>query len=164
MKQSAGILLYRVVEGEMQFFLVHPGGPFWKDRHKGTWSIPKGEFAEEEPLAAAAREFYEETGHEINIDGAIPLNPVKLKSGKVIHAWAVAGDVDPNSVTSNMCMVEWPPHSGKKLAIPEIDQGGWFNTDQTKAKINAKQFTLVVEALSKIKQRFHPGMDFLPHI
>ena len=111
-KQSAGILVYRLVDERPQFFLVHPGGPFWKNKDAGAWSIPKGEFtAEEEGLIAAKREFLEETGQAI--DGEfILLDPIKLKSGKTVHAWAVEGNVDETNIQSNIFPFEWPPRSG----------------------------------------------------
>ena len=114
MKQSAGILLYKI-DGEPKFFLVHPGGPFWKNKDLGAWSIPKGELADDEnPLDAAVREFEEETG--VRLHGSfIALSPVKLKSGKTVHAWAIAGDINPEAIVSNTFEVEWPPKSGKKL-------------------------------------------------
>jgi len=144
-KQSAGILLYRKVDSEIEFFLVHPGGPFFKNKDDGTWSIPKGEFTDDEDaLTAAKREFEEETGSAI--DGKfIPLTPVKLKSGKTVRAWAVEGDIDPTQITSNTFTIEWPPKSGKMQAFPEIDRAGWFGYNEAIAKINNAQAALVIE-------------------
>jgi predicted NUDIX family NTP pyrophosphohydrolase len=140
MKQSAGILLYRKVNSNvLQVLLVHPGGPFFKNKDAGAWSIPKGEFLDgEEPLAAAKREFEEETGQPVSGD-FVPLGSVKLKSGKIVHAWAVEGDIDHETVVSNICELEWPPRSGKKITIPEIDRAGWFNLTVAKQKINEAQ-------------------------
>src|SRR5271165_5004922 len=112
-KQSAGILLYRKKGDQLQVFLVHPGGPFFKKKDLGVWSIPKGEFLDDEdPLAAAKREFHEETGQAIDGD-FIKLKPVTLKSGKVVHAWAIEGDINHETILSNMFEMEWPPKSGK---------------------------------------------------
>lgn len=144
-KQSAGVLLYRKLNNILQVFLVHPGGPFWKNKDDGAWSIPKGEYEDgEDPLEAARREFFEETGQ--NIDGDfIALNSIKLKSGKIVHAWAVAGDIDQDNIKSNLFEMEWPPKSGKTQAFPEIDRGEWFSVEEAKVKINAAQAGLVEE-------------------
>jgi predicted NUDIX family NTP pyrophosphohydrolase len=149
-KRSAGILLYRKTNNLLQFFLVHPGGPFFKNKDAGAWSIPKGEFLDEEdPLVAAKREFMEETGHAID-GNFIPLKPVTLKSGKIVHAWAVERDIDHETIFSNLFEMEWPPKSGKKQSFPEIDRAGWFEPDEAKAKINAGQLGLIDDFLSKI--------------
>jgi len=149
-KQSAGILLYRTTGGLLQVFLVHPGGPFFKNKDLGAWSIPKGEFPEDEdPLLAAKREFLEETGQPIDGD-FIKLKPVTLKSGKTVHAWAVEGDIDHETIFSNLFEMEWPPKSGKKQSFPEIDRAAWFDLDEAKAKISPGQAGLIVE-LSNIK-------------
>ena len=150
MKQSAGILLYRRKKKETEVFLVHPGGPFWKNKDAGSWSIPKGEFTEsEDPLDAAKREFKEETG--IHCEGEfIELSPVKLKSGKVIFAWAMEKDINPDLIKSNFFEMEWPPKSGKKMSFPEIDKGGWFSPAEAKLKINATQSAFIDELLFKI--------------
>jgi predicted NUDIX family NTP pyrophosphohydrolase len=149
-KQSAGILLYREINKQLQFFLVHPGGPFYKNKDLGAWSIPKGEFLDdEEALIAAKREFFEETGQAI--DGEfMELEPVTLKSGKIIHAWAIKGDINHETIFSNSFEMEWPPKSGKKQSFPEIDRAGWFNKDEALLKINATQAALVADLLSKI--------------
>lgn len=151
MKQSAGILLYRFNQTDLEFFLVHPGGPFWKNKDLGTWSIPKGEFVDgEEALKAAQREFEEETGQKI--DGKfIALNPVKMKSGKVIYAWAIEKDIDPKILVSNTLHVEWPPKSGKKIEIPEVDKGEWFLFDDAKEKLNASQVPLLDQLINILK-------------
>lgn len=148
--KSAGILLYRKTNNGLQVFLVHPGGPFFKNKDVGAWSIPKGEFMDdEEPLTAARREFEEETGQAINGD-FIELEPVRLKSGKTVHAWAVEGDINHETITSNLFEIEWPPKSGKKQSFPEIDQAGWFNIDKAKLKVNAAQVGLI-EELERLK-------------
>jgi predicted NUDIX family NTP pyrophosphohydrolase len=142
-KQSAGLVVFRKKKNELQFFLVHPGGPFFARKDEGTWSIPKGEFDDsEDALTAAKREFKEETG--IDIEGKFtPLNSVKLKSGKHVHAWAVEGDVDETKVVSNTFEIEWPPKSGKQKTFPEIDKAAWFNLQEAKEKINPSQIALL---------------------
>jgi len=153
MKQSAGILLYRFNQKKLEFFLVHPGGPFWKNKDSGVWSIPKGEFVDgEEPLKAAQREFEEETGQKINGD-FIPLNPVKLKSGKIVYAWAIEKDIDPSILLSNTLQIEWPPKSGKKIEIPEVDKGEWFLIDEAKEKINPSQVDLLLQLTQILTKR-----------
>jgi predicted NUDIX family NTP pyrophosphohydrolase len=150
MKKSAGILVFRLTNGKPQFFLVHPGGPFWKNKDEGAWSIPKGEFADDEdPLVAAKREFEEETG--IRCGGKfIELAPVKQKSGKLVFAWALEMDIDPGSVKSNLFSVEWPPKTGKMQEFPEIDKGGWFDVHVAKQKINASQAYFLDQLVTKL--------------
>ena len=133
-------------------FLVHPGGPFWKNKDDGAWTVPKGEYEDnEDPLTAAKREFYEETGH--NIDGDfIELKSVKLKSGKIVQAWAVEGDIDPANIKSNLFEVEWPPKSGKMKSFAEVDRAGWFTVDEAKVKMNAGQVGLVEELLQLVNK------------
>jgi len=144
-KQSAGILLYRIVNDQLQVLLVHPGGPFFKNKDDGSWSIPKGEFAEEEnPLDAAKREFLEETGQSIE-GHFIELTPVQQKGGKTVHAWAVEGDIDHETIVSNTFEIEWPPRSGKKQSFPEIDRAAWFDLETAKVKINAAQAGFISE-------------------
>ena len=142
-KQSAGILLYRNTNNILEVFLVQPGGPFFKNKDEGSWSIPKGEFLyDEEALTAAKREFEEETGQ--TIDGNfISLGSIKQKSGKIVYAWAVEGDINHETIFSNTCEIEWPPRSGKKLTIPEIDRAAWFEVDEGKRKINPSQAELI---------------------
>ena len=142
-KQSAGILLYRTINNTLEIFLVHPGGPYFKNKDDGSWSIPKGEFLnDEEALTAAKREFEEETGQPI--DGKfIELGSIQQKNGKVVHAWAVEGDINHETIFSNTCEIEWPPRTGKKLTIPEIDRAAWFAPAIAKQKINPAQAELV---------------------
>jgi len=150
-KQSAGILLYRNKAPTLQIFLVHPGGPFFKNKDAGVWSIPKGEFLDEEDaLAAAKREFLEETGQAVNGEFT-KLSPVQLKSGKIVHAWAIEGDVDHEVITSNLFEMEWPPKSGKMQSFPEVDRAEWFAIDEAKVKLNPAQVELV-EELVKIQR------------
>jgi predicted NUDIX family NTP pyrophosphohydrolase len=134
-KETAGILLYRVRQGAFEVFLVHPGGPFWMKKDDGAWSIPKGEIEEgEDHLHAAKREFHEETG--FSLDGNfIALAPLKQRGGKIVHAWAVEGDVDAQSIKSNLFTMEWPPRSGKHAEFPEVDRAGWFTLEAAKEKI-----------------------------
>ena len=137
--KSAGILLYRFREGVLQVLLAHPGGPFWAKKDAGAWTIPKGEIGDsEEPLAAARRELREETG--LDLDGEfIALAPVRQKSGKWVHAWALEGDCDPAAIRSNTFSVEWPPRSGKQREFPEIDRAAWFTIPEAREKILAAQ-------------------------
>ena len=149
MKRSAGILLFRRKD-ELEVFLVHPGGPFWAKRDEGAWSIPKGEFADEDPLEAARREFEEETGQAIDGEFVL-LTPIVQKGGKEVHAWAVEGDIDPAIVKSNLIEVEWPPKSGKRLMIPEVDQGAWFTVSAAKHKINPAQVSIIDELAAHLR-------------
>ena len=150
-RTSAGILLFRHRGGAPEVFLVHPGGPFWAKKDAGAWSIPKGEFeADEDPLAAAKREFAEEIGvalHGVATAGDEPkaLTPITQKNRKVVHAWAVEGDLDPASIKSNEFELEWPPKSGKRITIPEVDRAAWFALDEALKKINPAQAALVKE-------------------
>ena len=149
-KQSAGILLYRFINNQLQVFLVHPGGPFFKNKDDGSWSIPKGEFADDEnPLDAAKREFLEETGQIIH-GNFIALTPIQQKGGKTVRAWAIEGDIDHKTIVSNTFEIEWPPRSGKKQTFPEIDKAAWFDTGLAKIKINAAQSELINELALKI--------------
>ena len=152
-KQSAGILLYRIKNHQPEFFLVHPGGPFWLKKDAGAWSIPKGEIEEgEDAMNVAVREFKEETGQEI-IGKFIPLESVKQKAGKLIVAWAVEGDVDESKILSNTFEIEWPPKSGKMKTFPEIDKAEWFSPDVAKEKINPAQTNFIEELLSKLQHK-----------
>ena len=124
--------------------LVHPGGPMWAKRDAGAWSIPKGEYeAGEDPLAAAKREFEEELGTPAPDGPMTDLGEVKQKSGKIVSAWSVAGDLDVTEITSNTVEVQWPPRSGKMLEIPEVDRAEWFGIQQAREKINAAQAELL---------------------
>ncbi|MDR3681677.1 MAG: NUDIX domain-containing protein [Flavipsychrobacter sp.] len=143
-KQSAGILVYRKHNNQLQVLLVHPGGPFFAKKDLGAWSIPKGEFTTEDPLAAAIREFKEELG--IDIAGNFePLTSVKLKSGKMVHAWAIEVDLDISETKSNTFIIEWPPRSGKMQEFPEVDKVEWFTIADAKEKINATQIGFIEE-------------------
>jgi predicted NUDIX family NTP pyrophosphohydrolase len=149
-KKSAGLLPFRFQNKNLEVLLAHPGGPFWKNKDQGAWSIVKGEYNDdEEPLAAAKREWQEETG--LKISGKfIPLKPVRQKSGKEIIAWAVEADLDPTAIKSNSFEIEWPPKSGKKQSFPEIDRAAWFSINEAKEKINPAQAELVEELVEKL--------------
>ncbi|MGZ3951991.1 MAG: NUDIX domain-containing protein [Flavisolibacter sp.] len=151
MKTSAGIVLFRKTGEDVEVFLVHPGGPFWKGKDKGVWSIPKGEFTEgEDPLTVAKREFNEETGQ--TIDGDFKgLKPIKQKGGKIVYAWAVEGDADADNIVSNTFKQEWPYKSGKWITIPEVDKAGWFTVEEAKEKINAAQVAFIEELVDSLQ-------------
>ncbi len=138
-KESAGLLMFRVHQGALEFLLVHPGGPFFKNKDAGAWSIPKGELAPgEDPLGAAQREFQEELG--ISPQGTfIPLGSIKQKGGKVVHAWAVEGDCNPGEIHSNTFSLEWPPRSGQQQEFPEIDRAAFFSLAEATEKLNPAQ-------------------------
>ena len=145
-KQSAGILLYRIKNNKPEVFLCHPGGPFYKKKNSGIWTIPKGEFNnEEEPLVAAKREFKEETGQEVN-GNFIPLKPVRYKNGKTVYAWALESEIDAASIKSNLFPMEWPPKSGKYIDVPEVDRGEWFSIETARQKI-IPALTLLIDEL-----------------
>lgn len=148
--RSGGILLYRVAGNDLELLLAHPGGPYWSARDEGAWTIPKGVVEPNEELAAVAmREFAEETGFElasIALDPAqspIELGEVTLKSGKVIHGWAVQGDLDPAEAHSNEAEIEWPPRSGRRLRIPEIDRVAWFGPVEARRRIHPAQAAFI---------------------
>lgn len=142
---SAGLRMFRIRSGKPEVLLVHPGGPFWRKKDDGAWSIPKGEASAGEGLIdAAKREFEEETGFK-PIGRFIPLSPVRLKSGKVVHAWGVEGNLDVTSIRSNTFTMEWPPKSGRTVEFPEVDRAEFFDLDAAKKKINAAQVALVAE-------------------
>jgi predicted NUDIX family NTP pyrophosphohydrolase len=144
-RQSAGVLVYRKREGKLEVLLVHPGGPLWKHKDAGAWGIPKGLFEPDEaPLAAARREFEEETG--IPIDGAfVALTPCRLKGGKLLHPFAVEGDVDAAAIRSNHFTIEWPPRSGRHQSHPEVDRGAWFGLAEARVRINDGQRPILAE-------------------
>ena len=144
-KESAGIVLYRYRDSALEIFLVHPGGPFWKNKDSGAWSIPKGEFDEQEdPLQAARREFHEETG--CSVEGSfIALTPVRQAGGKIVHAWAVEGDCEAESIRSNSFTIEWPPRSGQRKDFLEVDRAGWFSLELAREKILKGQLKLLDE-------------------
>jgi predicted NUDIX family NTP pyrophosphohydrolase len=150
-KLSAGILVYRVRNKKVEVFLCHPGGPFYKNKDNAVWTIPKGEFNEnEEPFVAAKREFMEETGQEISGD-FIEMKPVKYKDGrKIVYAWSVEGDVDTTNIRSNTFSLEWPPRSGKYIETPEVDKGEWFTIETAKQKILPSLSPLLEDLMENI--------------
>jgi predicted NUDIX family NTP pyrophosphohydrolase len=143
-RRSAGILLHRDGPDGTEVLLVHPGGPAWSRRDLGAWSIPKGEYAdEEEPLAAARREFEEEIGTAAPAADAADLGEIRQKSGKLVRAWAIASDLDTSTVVSNTFEMEWPPRSGRKIEVPEVDRAEWFGLDEARSKLNPAQVALL---------------------
>src|SRR5215472_18387063 len=151
-RTSAGLLLFRLPDvpaaAAVEVFLVHPGGPFWRHKDLGAWTIPKGEVAAgEDPLAAARREFAEETGFH-PVPPFLPLAPVRQAGGKTVAAWAVAGDLDPASLVSNTFSLEWPPRSGRRQTFPEVDRAGWFSLPEAERRILAGQRPLLAELAS----------------
>ncbi len=145
-KTSAGIVAYRFHQKQLQVLLVHPGGPFFKNKDEGAWSIPKGEYEPgEDPKTVALREFEEETGNKITTADLIELKPVKLKSGKVIAAWAAEDNFENCYITSNTFEMEWPPKSGRLQTFPEVDKAEWFSTEQAALKLNPAQVSFVIE-------------------
>ena len=142
-KASAGLLLFRRGPGGLELFLAHPGGPFWQGRDGGAWTIPKGVAEEgEDPMAAACREFEEETGI-LPLGPFIPLGSVRQKAGKVVHAWAWEGNADPDAIISNTTSAEWPRGSGRWLTFPEVDRCAWFDSQAAREKINPAQAELI---------------------
>ncbi len=152
-KHSAGLLLYRRRNDAIEVFLVHPGGPFWAKKDLGAWSIPKGEYtADEDPLAAARREFEEETGFRAP-DNEIALGELKQAGGKIVTAWAAEGDCDPARLVSNRCEIEWPPRSGRKIEIPEADRAAWFPLSEARERILQSQLPFLVRLEQKLAAR-----------
>jgi len=150
-KISAGILLYRIRDDNVEVLLVHPGGPFFRNKDAGSWSIPKGETDDDEDLLAVARrELEEETGLK-PAGPFVPLKPIKQKGGKIVHAWACAGDCDPSQLKSNTFTLEWPPRSGKLQEFPEVDRAEFFDLATAKLKINSAQAALLEELAAMCK-------------
>jgi predicted NUDIX family NTP pyrophosphohydrolase len=142
--RSAGLLLYKRVDAGLRVLLVHPGGPYWARKDAGVWSIPKGEYTDdEEPRAAALREFAEETGQPAPDGELLDLGSVRQRAGKEVTAWAVEGDLDVTALVSNTFELEWPPRSGRTRAFPEVDRAGWFDEPTAREKINAAQTTFL---------------------
>ncbi len=134
--QSAGLVVYRQRDGKLEVLLVHPGGPFWEKRDEGAWSIPKGEIATNEAgLDVARREFQEELGVPAPLGEVSALGAVRQTGGKIVHAWAVPGDLDVTRSTSNTFELEWPPRSGKMQRFPEVDRAAWFDLDAARRKL-----------------------------
>ena len=150
-RQSAGILLFRENSGRLEVFLVHPGGPLWEKKDAGAWSIPKGELQQgEDPLAAAKREFEEETGLRLPAGELIRLESIRQAGGKLVHALAVRGDVDPSSLKSNRFHMQWPPKSGRQAEFPEVDRAAWFSIEEAERRISKSQVALLHELRRKL--------------
>lgn len=142
-KRSAGILLYRLTASEPEVLLIHPGGPFWRNRDEGAWSIPKGELGEgEDSEAAARREFEEELGTALEGE-VVPLGSICQKGGKIVEAFAAEGDLDAGAIVSNTFQCEWPPRSGRFEAFPEVDRAGWFTLGEAREKLLESQWPLL---------------------
>jgi predicted NUDIX family NTP pyrophosphohydrolase len=153
-KKSAGIILYRFSDKVLEVLLVHPGGPFWAKKDKGVWSIPKGEFNDKEnALEAAKREFEEELGSPVLSADLIELAPVKSKNNKTVYCFAAEEDFNTNNVKSNLCSIEWPPRTGMRIEIPEVDRAEWFDIKAAKEKILLYQLPLIEELNSKLKSK-----------
>jgi predicted NUDIX family NTP pyrophosphohydrolase len=151
-KRSAGLMMYRQSNSDLEVFLVHPGGPIWARKDKGAWTIPKGEYEQDESsLVAARREFEEETGFQ-SAGEFLDLGSIKQKSGKIVTAWAFEGDCDPDRLTSNTCEIEWPPSSGRRLEIPEVDRGRWFFIEEARKYLRKEQQPLL-DKLCALHQR-----------
>jgi predicted NUDIX family NTP pyrophosphohydrolase len=150
--RSAGVLLFRLPAGVLEVLLVHPGGPFWAKKDAAAWSIPKGEYGEDEdPRAAAFRELKEETGWSLTGE-AIPLEPIRQASGKLVQAWALEADVDPITLKSNCFSMEWPPRSGRQREFPEVDRAEWFSVDAARARINPAQAVLLDRLVEHLRE------------
>ena len=149
-KRSAGILMFRRRDLALEVFLVHPGGPFWKNKDAGAWSIPKGEYgADEDPLAAAKREFQEETGFEAQ-GKFLPLGEIAQPSGKVITAWAIEGDCSSVAIRSNTFSMEWPPKSGRRQEFPEVDRAAWLDLVDARKRIVPGQGEFLARLVKQI--------------
>lgn len=149
-KHSAGILLYRYQAHTLEVLLVHPGGPFWARRDAGAWSIPKGEYEDnEDPETAARREFEEETGHPLT-GKLLPLAPVRQKAGKTVQAYACEGQLDVNKIHPNTFSIEWPPRSGRQQSFPEIDKAAWYTLAAAREKLLPAQLPLLDELEQKV--------------
>lgn len=163
-KRSAGLLVYRrtepSIEPSLEVFLVHPGGPFWAKKDHDAWSIPKGEYDQSEPpLEAALREFREETGFTVGGD-FIELGTIRQPSGKLVSAWACAGDFDPANLLSNECEIEWPPRSRRHILIPEVDRGAWFTIPEARIRIFESQQEFLDRLMARLLEK--PGEDPSP--
>lgn len=154
-KTSAGLLMFRQTEGALEVLLVHPGGPFFRNKDLGAWTVPKGEVAEGEDLQGRARlEFREELGIEPGENQLIELGSVKQKGGKAVHAWALEGDLPENFVVaSNTFEMEWPPRSGRTQQFPEVDRAGFFSIETAKLKINSAQVPFLERLISFLANR-----------
>lgn len=152
-KISAGLAMFRVREGRVEVLLVHPGGPFWKGRDSGAWTIPKGKVEEGEALLETAkREFEEETGFKPR-GPFLPLTTIRQKAGKIVHAWAFEGDADPGELRSKVTKMQWPPRSGRWRSYPEVDEAGWFRLEEGRTRINPAQVSFLEEIEELARER-----------
>lgn len=150
-KQSAGLLLFRRVDGAIEVLLAHPGGPFWQARDDGAWTIPKGGIHDgEPPLDTALREFKEETGFQ-PVGPFLPLGSITQRSGKIVHAWAFEGDCDPTALVSMETTVEWPVRSGQHIVVPEIDRVAFFSIEHARIAVNPAQAELFDRLIQALK-------------
>jgi predicted NUDIX family NTP pyrophosphohydrolase len=161
LKKSAGLLLFRHCPEGLEVLLVHPGGPFWAKKDEGAWSIPKGEFGEpEDPLAAAKREFEEETGAR-PCGEFLKLEPLRQPGGKLVFAWAVRADFDPSTLKSNTFSMEWPPRSGRRREFSEVDRAAWFAVESARRKILKGQAGFLDQLLAALGgSGWHPAADW----
>jgi len=152
-KKSAGVLMYRNTADSTEVFLVHPGGPFWAKKDDGAWSIPKGEFAEnEDPMEVAKREFQEETSFAV--EGHFEtLEPARQPSGKIVYAWSVEGDIDASAIHSNNFSIEWPAGSGRVQEFPEVDRAGWFDLSMARTKLLKGQVPLLEQLQQSLTRK-----------
>jgi predicted NUDIX family NTP pyrophosphohydrolase len=151
-KRSAGILLFKIADGTPQVLVVHPGGPFWKKKDAGVWSIPKGEYdPDEDAQSAAIREFAEETGMALTDRELSPLGEVKQRNGKLVTAWAVEGDFEVSDLRSNEFELEWPPKSGRRQRFPEVDRAMWCDPKTAREKLNPAQAAFVDRLLDQLR-------------
>lgn len=157
-RRSAGLLVYRRgQDGALEVFLAHPGGPYWTKKDEGAWTIPKGEPDEgEELLATALREFAEETGLPVPEGPYLSLGEITQKGGKVVSAWACAGDCDPSAICSNQIEIEWPPRTGRRMAIPEVDRCAWFGLEEARGKMKDAQIPLLERLEAVLAGRLGP--------
>ena len=153
-KQSAGLLVYRKKDGRLEVLIIHNGGPWFKNKDKGFWSIPKGEYEDEDPKETASREFKEELSLELPSGKWLNLGTVRQKSGKIVVAWALEGDVDATHIKSNTVKKEWPPRSGKMMEWPEVDKAGWFALKEASVKLNPAQVEFLERLAKKLGQKF----------
>ncbi len=153
-RTSAGILLYRLTVDGLEILLAHPGGPYFARKDAGHWSVPKGEPDEDEPLVdVARREFMEETGQPVPDGPLLGLGSIVQKGGKVVHAWAVEGDLDPAASRSNTFEMEWPPASGRIVAFPEIDRVAWFDPTKARRAMKPTQIPLLERLEAELARR-----------
>ena len=158
-KESAGLLLFRWRDGRLEVLLGHPGGPYWSHRDEGAWSIPKGGMNPgEDPLAAAQREFLEETGFEPR-GPYLPLGQITQRGGKVVHAWAFEGDCNPGALHSITTTTEWPPRSGHMITVPELDRVRFFSLVEARHAINVAQVELLDRLEIRAARPDHPAID-----